>query len=217
MIGRATSGSIILIMITAISVIAGTTGYIAGQITNETGEPLWGTTVLIIGTGLGAMTSRDGIYCITDIDPGIYRLQVNMIGWTSQTIEEVSVLSNDTTFINTTLETCENMVLAVITQNTEDTDSSAIMGCIAGRITNESGEPLWGAAVLIIGTRLGAMTSRDGIYCITDIDTDIYRLQVSMVGMYSQTLEEVSVAAGDTTFVDFLPLRPDPGGNLDVH
>lgn len=205
--------SIILIMITAASVTAGTTGYISGRITNESGYSLWVATVLITGTRLGAMTGSDGIYCITDVEPGVYELRASIIGWGSQTAEEVIVSSNDTTFVDFSLKVFAGC-LAIITTQPEVTDSIDIKGCIAGSVTDESGKPLYGATVVILGTRLGAITE-EGVYCITDIDPGIYGLVANFVGMCQETVEEVIVSSDDTTFVN-ITLEEYHGSNVFI-
>jgi outer membrane receptor protein involved in Fe transport len=60
-----------------------TKGRITGRVTDEaTGEPLIGVNVLLKGTYYGGATDPDGVYVISEINPGDYTLQATMIGFT---------------------------------------------------------------------------------------------------------------------------------------
>ena len=70
-------------------VYAGTTGKIAGKITDKsTGEVLIGANVLIVGTTMGASSDIDGNYFILNIPPGEYEVKASMIGYSSFTIQK---------------------------------------------------------------------------------------------------------------------------------
>ena len=57
------------------AVLAGTSGKIAGKvIDSETGEPLSGANIVILGTLMGAAADIDGDYFIINVPPG-------NIGW----------------------------------------------------------------------------------------------------------------------------------------
>jgi len=88
-----------------ISLLAGTTGKIAGKITDKsTGEPLIGANVIVSGTSLGAATDVNGLYTILDIPPGIYSIQISYIGYRKLTINDVRVFIDQTTRIDAALE-----------------------------------------------------------------------------------------------------------------
>ena len=71
-------------LLNAVAVFGGTTGKIAGRIIDrESGEPLVGVNVVIEESYLGASSDSDGRYFIINISPGIYSLQVSMIGYES--------------------------------------------------------------------------------------------------------------------------------------
>ncbi len=50
------------------------------MIEDEPTDPLIGVTVMIYGTGIGAMTNRSGQYRIDSLPPGEYEIQVSMVG-----------------------------------------------------------------------------------------------------------------------------------------
>lgn len=85
---------------------SGTTGKIAGTITDKTtGEALPGVNVLVLGTSLGASTDLNGQYTILEILPGTYRLQVSMIGYKKVIVEDVVVHIDQTSRVDVALET----------------------------------------------------------------------------------------------------------------
>ncbi len=73
--------------------LTSSSGIIHGRVTDSsTGEPLCGATVMIVGTAMGAMTDRFGMYTITDVTEGTYALQVRMVGIGEVTVEGVEVV-----------------------------------------------------------------------------------------------------------------------------
>ena len=79
---------------------AGITGKIQGTITDQNGEPLPGSNVMILGTNRGAAADENGFYVILNIAPGKYSLSTQMIGFKSITKTDVSVNSDRTTQVN---------------------------------------------------------------------------------------------------------------------
>lgn len=80
---------------------AGTTGKIAGKITDKNnGDPLLGANVIIVGTNYGGAANIDGEYFIINIPPGVYELRASMIGFTPMVVQNVRVSVDQTTRIN---------------------------------------------------------------------------------------------------------------------
>ncbi len=81
--------------------IAGTTGKIAGRITDKsTGEPLIGANVIIMGSTMGSSSDIEGNYFILNIPPGEYQVKASMVGYTSVTFQQVRVSVDQTTKID---------------------------------------------------------------------------------------------------------------------
>ena len=75
-------------------------------------------------------------------------------------------------------------------------------GTITGKVvTADTGEPLPGANVIIVGTLRGASTTVDGTYKLT-ISPGTYTLRASFIG-YESVEKEVRVVSGETVTVDF--------------
>jgi outer membrane receptor protein involved in Fe transport len=84
---------------------AGTTGKIAGQITDEdNGQALPGVNVYLEGTGLGAATDPDGFFYIINVPAGNYTVVVNYVGYGEQKISDVKVQIDLTTTIDVSLK-----------------------------------------------------------------------------------------------------------------
>lgn len=81
--------------------LAGTRGKIAGVIVDQkTNEPILGANIYLKGTELGAATDQDGYYVVLNILPGTYTLVVEYLGYQTQRVENLEVISNLTTEVN---------------------------------------------------------------------------------------------------------------------
>jgi len=82
------------------AVIAGTSGKLAGIITDEEGNPLVGVNVIIDGSNIGASTNIDGYYVILNVPPGNYSLKTSYIGYTAVKLTDVHVSIDLTSYHN---------------------------------------------------------------------------------------------------------------------
>ncbi len=81
-----------------------TTGGISGVITDaQSGEPVVGVTVMVMGTSLGASTDVDGRYMIINVPVDTYTLQLSSVGYATVEISNVSVSVDLTTYQSQTL------------------------------------------------------------------------------------------------------------------
>ncbi|MCU7514389.1 MAG: TonB-dependent receptor, partial [Ignavibacteria bacterium] len=75
-----------------------TTGRIKGKVTDrQTGEPLVGANVQVVGTTSGAATDVNGDYEIRNLQPAVYSLKASFIGYTAITLNNVRVNAGLTT------------------------------------------------------------------------------------------------------------------------
>jgi len=92
------SSGLVLVFLMVPLIYAGTTGKIAGVITDrETGEPLPGVSVMVVGTTMGAATNLKGEYFILNVAPGLYALRASLIGYAPMEFENVAVSIDLTT------------------------------------------------------------------------------------------------------------------------
>ncbi len=95
-----------LLAITVCLAIAGDTGKVRGSVVDaETGEPLAGANIVIVGTSLGAASDLDGVFNIINILPGTYDVRVSMVGYATRTFTGVRVMADVTTELPVTLST----------------------------------------------------------------------------------------------------------------
>ncbi|MDR3628392.1 MAG: TonB-dependent receptor [Ignavibacteriaceae bacterium] len=107
---------LVIIILIGGQLFAGTTGKIAGHVTDsQTGEPLIGANIIIEGTTTGAAADLNGDYYIINVPPGIYKLRVSMVGYSNQEIEKVRVQVDLTSTINVKLTSADiNLNKAVV-------------------------------------------------------------------------------------------------------
>jgi outer membrane receptor protein involved in Fe transport len=107
----------LLAMVIPVVAFAGTTGKIAGKITDRTtNDPLVGANVILVGTSLGASVGVDGSYVILNIPPGTYSVRVTMIGYTPKVINGARVIVDQTTTLNATLDVASVLMGEVVIQ-----------------------------------------------------------------------------------------------------
>ncbi|UCD37409.1 MAG: TonB-dependent receptor [Fidelibacterota bacterium] len=82
-------------------------------------------------------------------------------------------------------------------------------GKVVGQVTDAvTGEPLYGANVLLEGTNLGAATGEDGNYIILMVPPGTYAIRASMIGYNDFRIERVRVRIDLTTTID---IQAEPG------
>lgn len=84
-------------------------GVIKGRIIDaESRDPLFGASVILEGTTIGAMADSDGDFSITNIPAGKYRVSSSFISYKTDTTEELVVRSGDTVQIHMELANAYN-------------------------------------------------------------------------------------------------------------
>lgn len=92
------------ILVITVLALAGETGQIKGTITAaETGNPVVGASIQIVGTTRGALTDFNGKYVIANLKPGSYTLKITHLDFQVAEIKSVSVVSDLPTTQNITL------------------------------------------------------------------------------------------------------------------
>ncbi len=76
-------------------------------------------------------------------------------------------------------------------------------GKIAGTVTDEDGNPLAGANVVVVGTSSGAASGDDGSFVILNVSGGIYSLRVDYIGYKTTVISNIDVKVGLTTQLKF--------------
>ncbi|MEW5795199.1 MAG: TonB-dependent receptor [Candidatus Zixiibacteriota bacterium] len=101
---KALLAALVLFCVGATVVWGATTGAISGVITDaQTGEPVVGVTVMVMGTNLGASTDVDGRYTVINVPVGTYTLQMSSVGYATVEVSNVSVSVDLTTYQSQTM------------------------------------------------------------------------------------------------------------------
>lgn len=89
---------LLLLFITSQVIYSGTTGKLAGSVKDsQTGEPLIGANIIIVGTEFGAATNVDGNFVILNIPPGNYSVKISYIGYQVSLFNDVQIIVDQTT------------------------------------------------------------------------------------------------------------------------
>ena len=96
---------ILLLLLSVSSLWSGTTGKVAGKVEDKnSGEPIIGATIIIVGTSLGAATDIDGHFTILNVPPGTFDIQVSFIGFRKVLVRNVRVSIDQTARIDISME-----------------------------------------------------------------------------------------------------------------
>ncbi|HAQ62798.1 TPA: hypothetical protein DCR49_12555 [Candidatus Delongbacteria bacterium] len=91
---------LLLLLAFSIIVFAQTTGKIKGTVLDETGQPLPGANIIVVGTTWGAESDKDGLYSIIGVRAGTYTLRCEFIGYSPKEVKDVKVRVGLTTTQN---------------------------------------------------------------------------------------------------------------------
>ena len=75
-------------------------------------------------------------------------------------------------------------------------------GKLVGRVTDQAGEPLIGANVIIDGTTMGAATDIEGYYSIINVRAGTYSIRFRFLGYKTRVVENIRVSPDQTTKLD---------------
>ena len=75
-------------------------------------------------------------------------------------------------------------------------------GKLVGRVTDQNGEPMIGANIILDGTTMGAATDIEGYYSIINIRAGVYKVKFRFLGYKAQVVENIRISADQTTNLD---------------
>jgi outer membrane receptor protein involved in Fe transport len=199
-----------IITLTTSLLIAGTTGKIAGKVTDaKTKEGIPSAAVAIVGTTLGASTDFDGNYVIINVPPGTYSVSVSYVGYQPTRVNNVGVNVDYTTTLNIQLNESAvelnefivegernplirqdqtNPVVAVTSENIQAlpvTSISEIIGLQSGVTVDDAGD------LHVRGGR-----SNEISFTLNGISVNNPYDNLSSIGVATNAVQEVTVSTG---------------------
>ncbi len=131
-------------------------GKISGKVLDDQNEAVFGASVLVLNTTLGAAVDQNGYYFIINIPPGTYSLKVSAVGYSAQVIQNVIVNGGLTTKLDISLAKTSVMLSEVIVQyqrpavqkdltskqqeiNIDDIKNMPIAGTVTDLLTKQAG------------------------------------------------------------------------------
>jgi len=175
-----------------------TTGIIKGIVTDTAnGQPLSEVTITVTGSFTGStVTASDGSFVFANVPPGSVEITASKTGLPS-VIATATVAAGEILFFN--------LQLGVQPPTTT----------LIGNVTDaQTGNPIPGADVAIVGTTLSAITDNIGKYTISGITASVFDLKASAIGSNSLTYNIKTTSFGTYT-IDFA-LAPSPVSNIRI-
>jgi hypothetical protein len=187
----------------------GTSGKIEGTVRDQSGAPLNGAQVFIVGTAMGAVSNERGYYFINNVPGGSYTVRGQYIGYSPGEVRNVRVFTGQTMTINIPLEQ-RAIEVSGVTVTVEQTpivprDQVTSKGIVSGDVITALPVDAVGQILRlqpgVVEGRGGALTIRGGRpgEAATYIDGVLVRSVSGATGTISvgtNALEEASVTTG---------------------
>ncbi|MCC7439450.1 MAG: TonB-dependent receptor [Armatimonadetes bacterium] len=94
---------------------------------------------------------------------------------------------------------CAIVVVGLLTIAEHSASQNSAAGEVRGGVINQAtGDPVTGATIVVVGTKLGAYSDVRGTFTIRNVPQGSYTLRVTSVGFTPQELTDVKITAGTT-------------------
>ncbi len=184
---------------------AGTTGKLAGRVTNvETGDALPFSNIVIESTTLGGVTDAKGYYNIINIPPGTYTVNAIYLGYAKLTIQEVRILIDQTTTVNCSLkpEVMEGEEIMVVAERKliEDDVATSVVSMSGDEINSLPVTSIAEAAGLQAGVEEGFVirggSASESLFLVDNMTLRDPRDNRPITGLPLSAVAELSVERG---------------------
>ncbi|GMU21568.1 MAG: hypothetical protein AMXMBFR13_16610 [Phycisphaerae bacterium] len=160
-------------------------GTISGTVRDTSSNPLSGATVSTTMGGYTTTSAANGTYTLAGVATGTYDVVSSKSGYVSQTQSAVQVLADQTTTVNFNLSVASST------------------GTLGGVVRDTNNAVLSGALVTTNTGGYSATSDAGGNYTINNVAVGTYNVTASKSGYGSVTQTGKTVAAGQTTTVNF--------------
>lgn len=159
------------------------TGSISGIVSDQSGNRVSGATVATTTGGYSTTTGSQGTYTIPDVAVGTYSVTASKTGYTSQTLNSVTVTKDQVTAADFTLP--------------------PLPGTITGSVQSSLGGPLGGVTISTSPSGHVTTTAADGTYTLTNVPARTYSVSAVKSGYNPMTNTGVVVPPGGTVSSNF--------------
>jgi hypothetical protein len=201
-------------------------GRLIGTVTEaDTGEPIPGVTVVLVGTRQGVATDAEGRYALIGIQPGTYTVRFSYVGYATRLVEGVRILAAQTTSLSAELaeevavgeEVIVDATRPVVDQNQISSIATVTSDEIARLPVTELSEVIARTSNSYEGfvrgsRRFETRTIVEGV----DVSDAFYQLQGSAAGAYGgQTYWNTNKS--DQTEASLFSLNPEGVAEVSVN
>ena len=152
---------------------------LSGFITDAaTGAPVAGAQVQVQGTQLSTFTDRDGLFVISGAPPEDLVLEVSADAFGATTVPAAAGQSAVRVPLQSTV---------AAEPEPEPEMPLEAARTVTGRVLDDTGQPVIGATVTVVGTSLGAITDAAGGYVIDDVPPGPVTISVESYGYDTAT------------------------------
>ncbi len=191
------------------------------------GPPIETADVYLVDGGgtriLGAVTDEGGRFRFTAPGPGIYRLKVDRLGYTSGEEGPMALTAGDT--LDVTVSLLPDPILLdtlLATVPRRERPMRPVEQLVAGRlIDDETGQPIADGTVGLYGPwespLASTITNDEGLFRLVSPEPGRYRLKAERMGYAPGESPALDLILGDTIFLEFrMSVRPIPLGAITV-
>jgi outer membrane receptor for ferrienterochelin and colicin len=95
------------------------------------------------------------------------------------------------------------LLFAILGWTSLASPAHAQTGTITGKVTDDKGNPLQFANVLILGSQMGGQTNALGVFTVVRVPVGVYTIRTRMVGYQQQDIPGIHIDANKTSTVNF--------------
>lgn len=103
-LARATAAAAVLLLGAGRLFAQGTTGKVEGTVRDQSGAPIAGAQVLIVGSSFSSTTNEQGYYFLNNVPAGVMTVRAQFIGYAPAEVRNVRVFAGQTMTVNLALE-----------------------------------------------------------------------------------------------------------------